>query len=255
MPVSSSQHTSLLIRVSRFFWPLFLVFSGIGLVVMPLDLGEAQARDWIVNESLRNVVIRFLSMSDAIWMVLAAVNAYFWVVASEGLRTARKWGAIILVGSAVLEWIGAKTGFPFGPYVYTDRIGLRLAGVLPFTIPLAWFIIITCSRAMVLRAFPRANSWQLALGVGTLALLTDLNLEFVAWKVRAYWIWYPDQLPTPAWPPIQNYASWFLAAMVFSLCLREDRMISPERSSWKPWIILGSMNLIFFAVHVVRWLE
>ena len=88
-----------------------------------------------------------------------------------------------------------------------------MGGVLPLAIPLAWLVVI------LLRTLPRRAGCarpppasQIALGVAVAAMLTDVNLEFVAWKVRGYWVWYPQAAPgtAPGWPPCQNYVSWFV---------------------------------------------
>ena len=65
--------------------------------------------------------------------MLAAVVVYFHTVAAEGLPTARRWAVIILGGiGTVIEWIGASEPVSHsGPYIYTDRFGWRIFGVLP----------------------------------------------------------------------------------------------------------------------------
>ncbi|MBV9127154.1 MAG: carotenoid biosynthesis protein, partial [Verrucomicrobia bacterium] len=184
-------------------WIVFLVWTGVGFIVLPFDLSEARVRAWLLPEhpQLTAAIAALLRVSDATWMSLAALNVYFATVASEGLRIARRWAGAILLGSAVFEWIGATTGLPFGPYVYTERFGLRLGDVLPFTIPLAWLVILLGARATVLCWRPAITRTELAIGVALLAVLTDVNLEFIAWNVRGYWLWYPHWSSThPALP-------------------------------------------------------
>lgn len=233
-------------------WIFFLIFTGVGFVVMPLGIGPVEVQRWVGVSGLREALLLLLGQADAIWMVLAAVNIYFYTVQREGLSTARRWAAIVLVGSAVLEWIGVRTGFPFGPYVYTDNFGARLLGVLPFTIPLAWLVVVLCSRYLVLALLPRLNPWLLSLAVGGLALLTDLNMEPVAWKVRAYWVWYPADPAPPLFPPWQNYLSWFLAASVFAALLRGGRLTG-RISARRPILVLLLINSLFLLVHLVRF--
>jgi uncharacterized membrane protein len=236
-------------------WPLFLVFTAVGFAVMPFGIGEAQLGAWLPAGPAREALGLFLGASDAIWITLAAANVYFWAAKAEGLPTARRWAAIVLAGSAVLEWVGATTGQPFGPYVYTDRMGARIGGVLPFTIPLAWFVVVVCGRALVLRFFPKANVWQLAAGTGLAALATDFNLEYVAYGVRAYWIWYPGRTDLGPEPPAQNYVAWFAFAALFAALLREGRVASPGRRYGRPIAVLVLMNALFGATQLVqRWL-
>lgn len=242
--------------IQSILWLLFLIWTAIGAVVMPFDIGAVQIREWVVAKDLQQALITFLGFSDAIWIMLAAALAYLALARHEGLAVARRWSLIILLGSALLETVGALTGFPFGPYRYTDRFGWRILGVLPFTIPLAWLTIVVCARYTVLLWRAHASRWQIALGTGLIALLTDLNLEPVAWKVRAYWLWYPTQNGAPDFPPVQNYVSWFVAAMLLAWAFpnRAVDRTKPARDR-QPALILGLMNALFILVHLTRWLR
>ena len=235
-------------------WVLFLIWSAVGVVVMPLEVGETTLRRWIPNASLQDAAVQLLHVSDAIWIFLGAVNVYFHTVRAEGLPVARRWAAIILVGSGCLEWIGATTGYPFGPYRYTDNFGWRLGGVVPVTIPLAWLIVLLCGRYVVLGWFPSAARWQIALGVACVALFTDVNLEFVAWKVRAYWVWYPHLRTTPPdWPPVQNFVSWFGFSFALAWLLPPNYQLRTNAPGVRrPLLVLAVMNGLFLLVHLVR---
>ena len=238
-------------------WMLFLVWTGVAFLVIPFDLGSAQLREWIHHEALRAALERIFRSVDATWILLAAVNTYFILVANEGLATARRWSASLVFGSAVLATAGATAGFPFGPITYTGNLGFRIVGILPYTIPLLWLVTVVNARYLILAILPGASHWQRALGVGAVALLTDLNLEFVAWKVRAYWIWYPGNLNRPDWPPLQNYASWFVAGFLFSLLLSRWHTIAPGRRPVpaKALLILGLLNALYLGANIVRWLR
>jgi uncharacterized membrane protein len=238
-------------------WLAFLLWTAIGFLVLPLEIGERQLRLWIGNATFLRFAIAFLHQSDAAWILLAASNTYVHTAAAEGLPTARRWAAAILAASAVFEWIGVRTGFPFGTYRYTDHFGWRLGGVLPAAIPLAWLVILLCGRYLILAIRPQATRAELALGVAVIALLTDLNLEFVAWKVRGYWIWYPGLGPgAPGWPPWQNYVSWFLLSFLLSLLLPPNYALRAKRpSSTRPILILGLMNLLFGCAQLFHWMR
>ena len=180
-------------RLADLPWAVFLVWTAVGAVVMPLRLdADRVAEALAAAPGLGAVMGRILRAGDAVWIVLAAVVVYLDTAAAEGPGRTRRWAAIILPGAAVAEWVGARTGFPFGPYAYTtDRFGWRLGGVLPFTIPLAWLIIVLGARALVGRVWPTAGRAGLALGVAVVGVMTDVNLEFIAWRERGYWAWYP----------------------------------------------------------------
>ena len=213
----------------------------------------AQVHAWLDPSGLGGFAAELLRVSDAIWMLLAAVTVYLHAVAGEGLSTARRQAVIILLASTLFEWVGTRTGFPFGAYEYTDRFGPRIGGVVPMAIPLAWLVVILCGRNAVLWLRPAANRWEVALGVGLVAVLTDLNLESVAWKVRGYWLWYPLQglHPPSSWPPAQNYLSWFLLSFALALFLPSDhglRLLQPSRG--RPIATLLLLNTLLAMVHL-----
>lgn len=220
---------------------------------MPLGVTGAQVHRWLDPFGLGNLAAGLLHVSDAIWMLLAAITVYLHAVASEGLPTARRQAAIILAASAAFEWVGTRTGFPFGPYEYTDNFGPRLGGAVPMAIPLAWLVVVLCGRNVILWLRPQAGRMEIALGIALTALLTDLNLEPVAWKIRHYWLWYPAQAQNPpyGWPPLQNYAAWFVLSFALALVLPSDhslRVRRPSRS--RPILTLLLLNALLALVHL-----
>lgn len=234
-------------------WLCFLIWTAVGFVVMPLGISARQAHGWLDPYHAGGFAAGFLRVSDAIWMLLAAVTVYLHAVASEGLPTARRQAAIILVAATVFEWIGTRTGFPFGPYEYTENFGPRIGGVVPMAIPLAWLVVVLCGRQLVLSLRPQANRLEIALGVALTAVLTDLNLEGIAWHVRDYWRWYPAQADHPPsdWPPPQNYVAWFVISLALALALPSDHTLRIRRPSrWRPILVLLLMNTLLALVHL-----
>jgi putative membrane protein len=236
-------------------WALFLAATALLFVVTVFEIGEAQAGQWIANPELRAALVLALRALDPTWIMLAAVCVYFFTVQGEGLATARRWACILIAGSGALAWLGARTGVPFGPLVFTSRAGARIADVLPFTIPLLWLVVVVAGRCAVLWLWPRAGRWQLALGTGLLALVTDVNMEFFAWKIRAWWLWYPPSVQAAAWPPPQNFAVWLVAAAVLASLLHEGRMPVGARRRGNPALVLLLMNTLFLAARAAAWLR
>ena len=221
-------------------------------VVVPWEIGEAQVRAWVANPALQLAAIQMLSALDGIWITLAAINTYLFLARTEGLATARRWTLLILLGSGVAAWMGARTGFPFGPIAFTDNLGVRIGRTLPIFLPLLWFIVVLNSRYVALRAFPRASHWRIAFGTAALAVLTDINLEPVAWKMRAWWLWYPLSASASAWPPLQNYASWFALSLALTGLLRETRVVTLRGPALRPVAIFAMINGVFLLANAVR---
>lgn len=239
-------------RLENAAWAAFLIWTVVGAIVMPLGITPERAREWIGPGAAATLAGGFLHVADLIWMLLAAAVIHGEAVRSEGAPKAGVGALLVMVGSAVVEWIGATTGWPFGPYVYTDRFGPRV-GVLPLAIPLAWFVIVQGARLTLARWRPALGRVELALGVGLAAVITDLNLEPIAWKLRGYWLWYPGDPKPPAWPPWENYAAWFVVAAILAFAMPSFR--GGRAPSLRPAAVLGLMNGLFLWLHLARALR
>jgi uncharacterized membrane protein len=133
--------------------------------------------------------------------------------------------------SAVISWVfeqaGVATGLVYGPYHYTDVLGVKL-GHVPLLIPLAWFMMIYPSYviANLLSDDPpfgsRGSPWRIA----WLALLSALVMT--AWDLvvdpvlsgpaaRA-WVW--EQGGPYFGVPLRNYVGWILTTFTVYLLYR-----------------------------------
>ncbi len=246
--------TSFFDRVDQIIWRLFLLWSAIGLVVMPWNPGLREISQITNDPVLQSWMLEFLRNADAVWIFLAALTVYFWMIRTDKLVNARIQAAIIMTGATLVEWIGHETGQPFGPYLYTANFGPRLGGVLPLAIPLAWVVIVICATALMRRTPLAGNRFATATGAALIATLTDVNLEPVAWKVRMYWLWYPGQDEMPTWPPIQNYLSWFVLSFCFVLILPGIRSALPGKSWYRPAFVIGLINLLLIVTNLAHFL-
>ncbi|MBM4427862.1 MAG: carotenoid biosynthesis protein, partial [Chloroflexi bacterium] len=64
--------------------------------------------------------------------------------------------AIVGVLSYFAEFIGSKTGFPFGAYHYTNVLQPQLGGV-PLLIPLAWMMMLPPAWAVARSLLPEGE--------------------------------------------------------------------------------------------------
>ncbi|MDG2991459.1 carotenoid biosynthesis protein [Candidatus Synechococcus calcipolaris G9] len=118
-----------------------------------------------------------LSMGSGgvVYIVLGAVAIalYGWRIVGPW----KLWGFVLpAVGiSLTSELLGTSTGFPFGHYSYLSGLGYKIAGLVPFTIPLSWFymgfITFLLAYSGVIGAFIRQQK-KVALwaGAATVAL-------------------------------------------------------------------------------------
>jgi uncharacterized membrane protein len=50
--------------------------------------------------------------------------------------------------SFIISAVGAKSGVPFGPFIYGDALGEAVFGIVPWTIPLLWGVFIFIGRGV-----------------------------------------------------------------------------------------------------------
>ncbi|MBW4551971.1 MAG: carotenoid biosynthesis protein [Aphanocapsa sp. GSE-SYN-MK-11-07L] len=126
--------------------------------------------------------------------------------------------------SAGSELLGTSTGFPFGHYAYLNGLGYKIAGLVPFTIPLSWFYMglsafLLAYCGLFSRSAGRAWSvgWLSALSVLVGAILLT-SWDFVLDPAMS-------QAPVPFWEfqeigaffgmPYRNLAGWTGTGAIF----------------------------------------
>ncbi len=238
-------------------WIFFLVWTAGIAWVWSFAIGDAALVRWIGNRDLRAALEWLIGIGDIAWITLAAANIHLWLAETEGLATARRWAWIVGGGAAALGLLGAWSGWPLGEIQYSRQLGMKL-GPIPVGLPLLWFAIVIGARQAVLHCWRGASQWQLAIGTGTLAMLTDFNLEPVAAKLRAFWFWRAALVGEPPLftPPWTYYPAWFAVVGVLTFALREESMVpkGPARS-FLPIAIFVLLNAVFLAANLGRYLR
>ena len=140
----------------------------------------------------------------------------------------RKTGIFFVVSVAISlasELIGTATGWPFGNYAYTEGLGWKVLGRVPYTIPLSWFYVGFASyllAAAVLARVPpaslsgRGRAWGEVLLGSWFLLVWDLVLDpamaHESLPIK-FWIWYESG--SFFGMPMQNLAAWYVTGLVF----------------------------------------
>jgi uncharacterized membrane protein len=237
----------------------FLIWSVIGGMVMALGLDEAWVRGSGAPDVLLNLTCAILRVADALWITLAAALVLRHELHGQGETKAMLTLLAIALPSAAAEWLGTTTGLLFGHYQYTGQFGWRIGGVLPYTIPLAWYAVVVGSCRMLDGFAPRLPPGMRPILAAALATATDFNLEPVAMHVRDYWQWSDGPGGAAlARPPAFNFLSWFVLAALLAHAVPVQRAAEiplgpPRPRPMNPAAILGLMNLLFLLAHLGRW--
>ena len=153
-----------------------------------------------------------------------AVFLYAYRVLGLGKTLAFMLPAILLSLSS--ELLGTGTGFPFGHYSYLSGLGYKIAGLVPFTIPLSWFYLGLSSyllaRGGLTHRAPNGTvaklGWSrqlLAIGLGAVLLTSwDFVLDpAMSQTAMPFWHWH--QPGAFFGMPYQNFAGWLGTGALF----------------------------------------
>jgi putative membrane protein len=161
-----------------------------------------------------------------------------------GVRGAALMAAVIVAIALGFEVLGWRTGFPFGPYHYTDALQPQLAGV-PALIPLAWLMMLPPAWAVAQRLTGRRSGIAF-IAVSALAFTAwDLFLDpqMVRWGL---WVW---EAPGPYFGvPLSNFAGWLLVSGLITVLAR------PPALPGRPLLVIYTLTWLVQVVgQAVFW--
>ncbi len=168
----------------------------------------------------------------------------------EGWERALRLLGLVFGVSLVFESVGVATGLIYGPYHYTDRLGPLFLGLVPYLIPVAWFMMGYPSYVIADWLIPSGlKRWQRLLGIAAVG-----GLVMTAWDLvmdplmvaGGHWVW--DTGGPYFGIPLQNFWGWWLTVFTtFALYgwLSGKRGKSPEISFDR--LAVGAYLLILFS--------
>lgn len=128
--------------------------------------------------------------------------------------------------SLASELLGTSYGMPFGPYHYTDALGIKWLGLVPVLIPLSWFTM-SASAFAITRRLVGVRGHLTTIAAGSLLLVAwDLALDPAMSRLTPYWVW--GEAGPYFGMPILNLIGWFLtgaALMMLLVVLRAGRWV------------------------------
>ncbi len=256
---------------ARAVWPLFwvhtalIVFSTIALVTFVADLLTGQASPeltaWIQQEPNATVYRLGWTYSGPTYIVIgvmAALAHAVWLFG--GRRAALMFGvaSLIALGS---ELLGTSTGYPFGGYRYTDMLGYRILGLVPFPIPISWTYILYCGLAMCGRLLPARDDMRTrlvwAVVAGLILTAWDVAMD-PAMVVTNHWVWFePGQFYGM---PYTNWIGWLVTGIVIAWVMmlfvkpsEFARQAAPSRFPIALYAVNGIMPIAICARYGFTW--
>ena len=165
-------------------------------------------------------------------VILAGVVLAYWLYRRAGLRWLPAF-ALVYGLSLGSELLGTAFGVPFGPYSYTDLLGVKWLGLVPALIPLSWFFMAVPAYGLADRALRRGGRAPLGraaseamshggapgrIVLGSLLLLAwDLTLDPAMSEVTRYWVW--GEAGPYYGMPLMNLFGWYVTGVVLMAVL------------------------------------
>ena len=196
-----------------------------------------------------------------LFMVLAAATTFGALARRLPLQNVLWSGALIATLATIIETVSVTTGIPFGPHIFTDKLGAKIFDILPWSIPLAWFVIVVNCRGvarLIMRPWRKTNYygfWVMGLTC-LLAVLLDFSLEPYATRVRHYWSWQTAGTVLNWYSaPWVNFLGIFvtvLSILAFTTPWLINKLPMKYPTDYHPLIMWQALNLYFSTANALH---
>nr|MCU0636052.1 carotenoid biosynthesis protein [Gemmatimonadaceae bacterium] len=185
--------------------------------------------EWLMTPANQKIMTFGYRFGGQTTVVMGAVAGLAYLLDCIDARRALWVFAVSFVLSLGAELAGTMTGLPFGVYAYTDLLGYKILGHVPFNIPTSWFYMLVAALAMCGRLLPAKDDgtsrWWWAFIAGTMLTVWDVSMDPAMVKT-SHWLWHiPDLSQQSAFErfigepifygmPITNWLGWELTGVL-----------------------------------------
>ena len=218
--------------------------------------------EWLNTPANQRVLAFGFQYGGQTTVVLGALAGFCFLAHCIGTGKSALLFVVSFVLALASELSGTATGFPFGAYSYSDLLGYKIAGLVPFNIPTSWFYMLVASLAICGRLLPATDDgnskWWWALIGGAVLTAWDVSMDPAMVKT-AHWLWHVPDLSsrsgfeqfigTPFFfgMPLTNWLGWLLTGI---LVARVMLAIVPP-SVWAARVAPSRLLLLLYGVNGV----
>lgn len=162
-----------------------------------------------------------------VYIALGTIAIALYTYRILGLKPLLAFMVPSIAVSLMSELLGTSTGFPFGNYTYLNGLGYKIAGLVPFTIPLSWFYLglsayLLARTGLLTQQRQRQGAglpgwvWHLScliLGAGLLTAWDFVLDPAMSQTAMPFWFWH--QPGAFFGMPYQNFVGWLGTGIVF----------------------------------------
>lgn len=221
---------------------LMLIFLALTVLLNAYDL----LVDWLNVEQLYNPLITRIIPLTGLGFALAHASL------RQSWRAALALFALSFAVSLAFESIGVATGLVYGAYHYTEKLGPKFLGLVPYIIPAAWFMMMYPSLVIAERLAPQKRGWRRGLAVAAIGgiIMTAWDVVMDPMMARGeHWVW---EANGPYFGiPLQNYWGWWLTTfavfLIYWLAVKRNAGADntrDDRLAVLSYIVIGSSSVI-----------
>jgi putative membrane protein len=165
---------------------------------------------------------------SAVFIVILAIPS-FWALLNW-VGAARAAGVIVLLGilAIAVEAAAILTGFPYGSFHYAEHIGVRILGLVPWTVAFAYLPMLFGAIALASQIVG-TQPLRLIGGGALFVMLVDLVIDPAAVQA-GLWVW---KAPGSYYGvPLINFAGWAISGSIYTaifLILTRKWLLFEER--------------------------
>lgn len=186
-------------KLDHYIYYFFLFWYACGVILLSFDI-LPPALEW----------------ANVVFLIAAGIIGGIYFIRTYGPSKGFAISAVIVFFSIFAEHLGVQYGILFGDYYYTQDFGPKLIGV-PIAIGFAWLMVIASSHALAKVIAFKQHFLVYTLTGSIIAVLMDLIIDPVAYKVKEYWIWESESIYYNI--PFSNFAGWFIVAFILHLAI------------------------------------
>ena len=225
---------------------LHLVALAFGLIGLLIMLPHPEL--WTGDPNAVRVFDFSMKYAGSIHIIFGALTMLAFGLRAIGPRRTLIFAGVTYAVSLTSELIGTGTGWPFGNYAYTNFLGWKVLGHVPYTIPMSWFYMgfaafLIGSQLAERIERNRGTWWPCLLGAWFLTawdLVLDPAMAHSNLRVK-FWTW--QQHGAYFEMPVRNLVGWSLTGLIFMVI---------SRRLWRGPADLSAVSLVPLIVYIAN---
>lgn len=149
---------------------------------------------------------------------VTAFPAIYYLRRSLGMWTSIKLLFFLSIFAIALETFALASGFPYGAFSYSGKLGPKLFGLTPILIIFSWPVLLLGAFSLALGLFSKGNWMMHSLITSLILLIADLAIDPAAvflglWAFSSGGPYYSV--------PISNFFGWIISGLFGAILLKQ----------------------------------